>query len=420
MAAAGIVNSAVALGAHQSFIDARVPLIIATAGANDLTGAKGSEFIWRTSFANAEKNYAMGKWLAQQPPIPGGVFLLAPEYVAGHEQLNGFKAAFVAGGGKIAGEQYSPFGITQDFQPYLTQVRASGAGAIYAFYAGQDAIGFVRQYRDFGLAGRIPLYGPGFLTEGPTLAAQGAAAEGIMTVLHYSDQLDTPDNRDFVEAYEAVYKAPPTAFSVQAYDAGAVLDAALAQIDGAVSGAALVAALPKVGEIDSPRGAWRFSPRRNPEQRMYLRQVRRDGDEFVNAVVEDLGPVDPAAHGRQTMTGWLSDNLVSILNGVALGCLLFALAVGLSLVFGVLDVLNLAHGSLFVAGAYAAWRLADDGSLAGFGLAVVLAAGIGGAGGLAAHRRHPPAGRPEPSRSGVADAGYRPGRHRAGAVMVRP
>ena len=83
------------------------------------------------------------------------------------------------------------------------------------------------------------------------------------------------------------------------------------------------------------------------------------------------------------MTEWLSDNLVSILNGVALGCLLFALAVGLSLVFGVLDVLNLAHGSLFVAGAYAAWRLADDGSLAGFGLAVLLAAAIGGAGGLA-------------------------------------
>ncbi|HEV8624838.1 MAG TPA: ABC transporter substrate-binding protein [Acidimicrobiia bacterium] len=295
VAAAGIVNSAVALGAHQSFIDARVPLIIATAGANDLTGAKGSQFIWRTSFANAEANYAMGKWLAQQPPIPGGVFLLAPEYVAGHEQINGFKAAFTARGGKIAGEQYSPFGITQDFQPYLAQVRASGAGAIYAFYAGQDAIGFVRQYKDFGLAGRIPLYGPGFLTEGPTLDAQGAAAEGIITALHYSSELDTPVNRDFVEAYETVYKARPTGFSVQAYDAGAVLDAALAQIDGAVTGAALVAALPKVGEIESPRGSWRFSPRRNPDQRIYLRQVRREGGRFVNAVVDDLGPVDPAA-----------------------------------------------------------------------------------------------------------------------------
>ena len=83
------------------------------------------------------------------------------------------------------------------------------------------------------------------------------------------------------------------------------------------------------------------------------------------------------------MIGWLSDNLVSILNGVALGCLLFALAVGLSLVFGILDVLNLAHGSLFVAGAYAAWRLADDGSVGGFFVAIVLAAAIGGAGGLA-------------------------------------
>lgn len=83
------------------------------------------------------------------------------------------------------------------------------------------------------------------------------------------------------------------------------------------------------------------------------------------------------------MIDWLSDNLVSLLNGVALGCLLFSLAVGLSLVFGILDVLNLAHGSLFVAGAYAAWRLADDGSAGGFVLAILLAAAIGGTGGLA-------------------------------------
>jgi branched-chain amino acid transport system substrate-binding protein len=295
VAAAGIVNSAVALGAHQSFIDARIPLIVANAGANVLTGAKGSEFIWRTSFANAEPNYAFGRWLAQQPPAPGGVFLLAAEFLAGHEQINGFKAAFTAGGGRIAGEQYSPFGSTQDFQPYLAQVRASGAGAVYAFYAGQDAINFVRQYNDFGLAGRIPLYGPGFLTEGPVLTALGAAAEGLVNVLNYSSELDTPTNRAFVEAYEAAYEATPTSYAVQAYDAAAVLDAALAEIDGGVSGPALVDALPEVGEIDSPRGTWRFHHRRNPDQHFYLRQVRREGDGFVNAVTGDLGSVDMGA-----------------------------------------------------------------------------------------------------------------------------
>jgi branched-chain amino acid transport system substrate-binding protein len=293
VAAAGIVNSAVALGSHQSFIDARIPLIVANAGANALTGPKGSEFIWRTSFANADFNYAFGQWLTRQPSIPGGVFLLAAEYVAGHEQLTAFKRAFTAGGGKIAGEQYSPFGTTQDFQPYLTQVRTSGAGAVYAFYGGQDAINFVRQYHEFGLSGRIPLYGPGFLTEGPTLDAQGAAADGIITTMNYSSELDTPVNRDFVDVYETAYKAMPTAFSVQAYDAAAVLDGALAEIDGAVSGPALVAALPKVGEIEGPRGPWRFDQRRNPTQHIYLRQARQEGDRFVNAVIADLGPVDP-------------------------------------------------------------------------------------------------------------------------------
>jgi len=298
-AVVGIVNSAVALGSRRTFVEARVPLIVATAGANALTGMQGSEFIWRTSFASADFNDAAGRWLARQPPVPGGVFLLAADFVAGREQIAGFKTAFTAGGGHIAGELYSPFGTTQDFQPYLAQVRASGAGAVYAFYAGEDAVNFVRQYRDFGLAGRIPLYGPGSLTEGPVLDAQGAAADGIITANNYSRELDTPENRDFVAGYETAFHAPATSYAVQAYDAAAVLNAVLGDLgaDGDVTGAALVAVLARLGDIESPRGTWRFNGRRNPQQTVYLRQVRRQGGGYVNAVVERLGLVDPAASG---------------------------------------------------------------------------------------------------------------------------
>src|SRR5687768_3107773 len=81
------------------------------------------------------------------------------------------------------------------------------------------------------------------------------------------------------------------------------------------------------------------------------------------------------------MSELFGDHAIDIVNGLALGALLFALAVGLSLVFGVLDVLNLAHGSLFLAGSYAAWKLADDGDAAGFALAVLVAAAIGAVGG---------------------------------------
>jgi branched-chain amino acid transport system permease protein len=66
--------------------------------------------------------------------------------------------------------------------------------------------------------------------------------------------------------------------------------------------------------------------------------------------------------------------LVSVLNGLAIGFLLFILAVGLSIVFGMMDVLNLAHGALFVGGAYlgAAFSGSWGGFLAALGIAAVL------------------------------------------------
>jgi branched-chain amino acid transport system permease protein len=70
--------------------------------------------------------------------------------------------------------------------------------------------------------------------------------------------------------------------------------------------------------------------------------------------------------------------LVSVLNGLAIGSLLFILAVGLSIVFGMMDVLNLAHGALFLGGAYLGAAFA--GSWGGFLAALALAA----VGGLAA------------------------------------
>jgi branched-chain amino acid transport system permease protein len=48
-----------------------------------------------------------------------------------------------------------------------------------------------------------------------------------------------------------------------------------------------------------------------------------------------------------------------LLNGVQLGMLLFLLAAGLTLIFGIMDLVNLAHGSLYMIGAYFAATFAD-------------------------------------------------------------
>lgn len=51
--------------------------------------------------------------------------------------------------------------------------------------------------------------------------------------------------------------------------------------------------------------------------------------------------------------------LIQLLNGVQYGLLLFLVASGLTLIFGIMGVINLAHGSFYMIGAYLAWSLSS-------------------------------------------------------------
>ena len=68
---------------------------------------------------------------------------------------------------------------------------------------------------------------------------------------------------------------------------------------------------------------------------------------------------------------------ISVVNGVAYGCLLFLLAAGFSMIFGVLKIVNIAHGSYFLFGAHVALSIYDGGG--GLALALVGGAAVGGA-----------------------------------------
>ena len=51
--------------------------------------------------------------------------------------------------------------------------------------------------------------------------------------------------------------------------------------------------------------------------------------------------------------------LIQVLNGVQLGLLLFLVASGLTLIFGIMGIINLAHGSFYMLGAYFAFAFAE-------------------------------------------------------------
>lgn len=73
--------------------------------------------------------------------------------------------------------------------------------------------------------------------------------------------------------------------------------------------------------------------------------------------------------------------IINLLNGISFGSVLFLMASGLSIIFGLMGILNLSHGALYMVGAYVGWTIAVKYGL-NFGLAVLAGGLTAGAFGL--------------------------------------
>ncbi|MFT6451720.1 MAG: branched-chain amino acid transport system substrate-binding protein [Halocynthiibacter sp.] len=289
----GIVSSGV-LGAVRDVVHgAQVPLIVANAGNDGATGESCSPYITRMSFSNGQINRPMGQWMYDQGVRK--VYTLAPDYAAGHQMIEGFKATFTAAGGEVVGQDFTPFQKTQDFGPYMAQAKASGADAVYVFYAGGEAISFVKQYDSFGLKVELPLYGAGFLTSPLYVNAEGPAAEGVITALHYVPTIDSPANAAFVEAFKAKTDRVPSEFAVQGYDAArALIEATKA---GATDRASLANAL-RLVSFEGPRGKLSIDPATNNiVQPVYVYETVAGENGLTQKVLAQLPAEADAANG---------------------------------------------------------------------------------------------------------------------------
>ncbi|MET4127143.1 ABC transporter substrate-binding protein [Roseovarius sp. MBR-6] len=281
---AGIVSSGV-LGAVRDMVHgAGVPLIVANAGNDEATGAACSPYITRMSFSNGQVNRPMGQWMYDQGIRK--VYTLAPDYAAGRQMIDGFAQTFTAAGGEIVGQEFTPFQKTQDFGPYLAQAKSSGAEAVFVFYAGGEAISFVKQYDSFGLKADLPLYGSGFLTSPLYVNAEGPAAEGVITALHYVPTIDSPANAQFVAAFTAKTGRVPSEFAVHGYDAGRALIEAVKA--GATDRESLANAL-RLVSFEGPRGALSIDPATNNIiQPIYVYETVAGADGMTQKVLAQL------------------------------------------------------------------------------------------------------------------------------------
>lgn len=284
----GPVHSGVAMAMMQIVRQEKTLTIVTNAGAQAVTGQLCAPNVFRTSFSNWQTSNPCAEVMLKDGRK--NVVLMFWNYSFGQESMAAFKEGFAKGGGKIVKEIAVPFPQTE-FQANLSEIASIKPDAVFVFFAGAGAAKFVKDYADAGLRDKVPLYGSGFLTEG-VLGAQGAAAEGIKTTLHYADSLDNAANRKFRDAFKKATGREADVYAVAGYDTVHALAAALEKVQGDTGAQKeLIAALEQV-RLDSPRGPFRFSKAHNPIQNVYVRQVKGGKETVLGIAQKDAE--DPA------------------------------------------------------------------------------------------------------------------------------
>ena len=262
-------------------------LISPNAGTSNFAGKECNANFFVTSYQNDQVFAVSGKH-AQDSGIKK-VFLMAPNYQAGKDALAGFKAFF---NGEIVDEVYVPLNQL-DFSAELAKIAAAKPDAIYVFLPGGMGVNFVKQFRQAGLAATTTFLST-FTVDESTLPAQQDAALGFFGGANWAPDLDNPQSKKFVAAYEAAYNGVPGTYAFQAYDAAMLIDSAVKAVKGDLSNKDAVAAALKKADFTSLRGAFKFNTNGYPIQDFYLTKVakRPDGKfqtEIVQKVFENYG-----------------------------------------------------------------------------------------------------------------------------------
>ncbi|MET4259749.1 branched-chain amino acid transport system substrate-binding protein [Bradyrhizobium sp. S3.12.5] len=283
----GPIFSNILQAIHRPVTESKTFLISPNAGPSTFAGKDCNPFFYVTSYQNDQVHEILGK-VAQDRGYKR-MYLMVPNYQAGKDSVAGFKLDYK---GEIVEESYMPLN-TLDFQPELSKISSQKPDALFTFMPGGLGVNLVKQYKQAGLADSIPVLSA-FTVDESTLPAQQDAAVGMFGGANWAPNLDNPQNKKFVAAYEAAYSGVPGTYAFQAYDAAMLIDSAVKGVKGDLSNKDAVAAALKKADFTSLRGSFKFNTNGYPIQDFYLTKVakRPDGKfqtEIVQKVFENYG-----------------------------------------------------------------------------------------------------------------------------------
>jgi branched-chain amino acid transport system substrate-binding protein len=195
----------------------------------------------------------------------------------------GFIKQFTLLGGKIDKVLWPPL-TAADYSPYVSAI-PKNTQAVYAETVGSGSIAFTKAYAQFGLRGKIPLYGVTNVFDYSVLPEEVPSdVLGDQMAAQYCDGINTPANVKFTTLFDQTYHTRPGYYAEAAYVHAELAVAALKTLHGAATNPTAVAHALKTTAITAPRGPVRLSTVVDaPIQNVYICRV-----ESVHGTLEDV------------------------------------------------------------------------------------------------------------------------------------
>jgi len=210
-------------------------------------------------------------WIAKNLPEIKKVAVLTENTDYARAEIKGVERNWAAGGPKIIATEWFQLGAT-DFTIQLTKIKSLNPDAMLVIVAAPATNGTIlRQAKEVGL-NKQTFLSPSNLNKDVVQLA-GQAAEGLISADHYVPTLDNPENKKFVEGYQAKYSKIPEGREELGYETILLLAMAMDKA-GTAEDPAKIAEVMKNGTWKMPRGEFKFDEKGNSRGQVYAIQVK--------------------------------------------------------------------------------------------------------------------------------------------------
>lgn len=274
----GTISSAVSLAVSAVAAQNEVVVMNTISRSPALTGAECNPFTFRVNKNDNMDGAVIRSWMEDQPQRSW--VTLGYDYEWGHTHSEEFAAIAKEHGDTVKAQLYTPL-TTTDFASVISPIIEQKPDAVWTAMAGPGFTQFAKQLRQFGYQGEIG--GGANMTES-NVATLGQEGNGMYGIVNYNFAVDTPQNKEFVEAWQKDNPEPPTNFQGDTYAGFQALFAAVTEA-GSTEGAALQEALSGM-TFDSVFGETTFRPEDNQATTPGYFGVVEDGKVKVTVSVD--------------------------------------------------------------------------------------------------------------------------------------